>query len=74
MAAETIPFVPARSLFAPPYLPPGGIVMSVEKYLEWEREFGNPLRVCRFLRHPQRRRGDTRKRRNTRYVGRVSSS
>lgn len=38
MSAETIPYAPARSLFAPPYLPPGGIVMSVEKYLEWERD------------------------------------
>ena len=38
MSAETIPCVPAPSLFAPPYLPPGAIVMPVEEYLKFERD------------------------------------
>ena len=38
MSAETIPFAPSPSLFAPPYLPPGAIVMSVEEYLKFERD------------------------------------
>ena len=47
MSEETIPVLPAYAE-APackplassrtPYLPPGAIVMSVEKYLEWERD------------------------------------
>ena len=39
MSAETIPFAPAPNpaLFDPPYLPPGGIVMSVDEYRQLVR-------------------------------------